>query len=77
VVVGSWGCTVNNWPTCDSSVAVLLGTGGGGLSAPRNVPAGNIVGGIAVGDFNDDGKPDLAIANLYSDDILIYLNVAP
>jgi hypothetical protein len=42
------------------SVSVLLGKGDGTFGFPMNSPAGNVggAGGLAVGDFNQDGKLD-------------------
>src|SRR5262245_20218000 len=46
-------------------VSVLLGDGKGGLSAARGSPftAGHSPNDLAVGDFNQDGFPDFAVAN--------------
>ena len=46
-------------------VTVLLGDGRGGLTAAQGSPfaAGQQPNDIAIGDFNRDGKPDLAFAN--------------
>jgi hypothetical protein len=47
-------------------VGVLLGNGDGTFQAVRNAAAGTSWGGpgsLAVGDFNADGRPDLATAN--------------
>ncbi len=60
-------------------VSVLLGTTGAGflpaVSFSAGVPPPNVDGlspsGIAVGDFNGDGEPDLAVANLQSDDVAV------
>jgi hypothetical protein len=47
----------------DDHVAVLLGNGNGGFQAAMTFAVGNGPRGIATGDFNCDGKPDLATAN--------------
>jgi len=54
----------------DPSVAILLGNGAGGFSAPTYIALGPSPRSIAVGDFNGDGKPDLAvvITNFFSFD---------
>ncbi len=44
-------------------VAILLGHGDGTFGSPINYPAGPQPGRLAAGDFNADGKIDLAIAN--------------
>jgi hypothetical protein len=46
-----------------NSVSILLGNGDGTFQAAKNFPAGNsaLTFGIAVGDFNGDGNPDVAI----------------
>src|SRR6266704_6604590 len=42
---------------------VLLGNGDGTFQAPLTFTAGGRPASVAVGDFNGDGKPDLAVAN--------------
>ena len=42
--------------------------------ASRDFPVGQAPGGIAVGDFNGDGKPDLATLNLGSNDVSVLIN---
>jgi hypothetical protein len=44
-------------------VWVLLGNGDGTFQTPLSYPAGISPHGIAVGDFNHDGKPDVVVAN--------------
>jgi len=47
----------------DGSVSVLLGNEDGTFAAQRRFGVGSRPFSIAVGDFNGDGKPDLAVAN--------------
>lgn len=44
-------------------IGVLLGNGSGGFSPVRRYAAGPSPTAVAVGDFNRDGWPDLAVAN--------------
>jgi hypothetical protein len=44
-------------------VSVLLGNGDGAFQSPLNYAAGPSPYAVAVGDFNGDGFPDLAVAN--------------
>jgi hypothetical protein len=43
-------------------VSVLLGNGAGGFGTARSFPAGDFPLSVAVGEFNGDGHPDLAVA---------------
>ena len=48
----------------DDTVTILLGNGDGTFTATAVSPAtGNAPVSVAVGDFNGDGKADLAVAN--------------
>jgi hypothetical protein len=49
-----------------ATVGVLLGKGNGTFRNVVRYPAGNFAQAVAVGDFNGDGKPDLAVAGLYA-----------
>lgn len=46
-----------------SSVLILSGNGDGTFQPPAAYPAGQNPGVIVAGDFNGDGKPDLAVGN--------------
>jgi hypothetical protein len=54
-------------------VSILLGDGAGNFSPPTNLAAGTFPYSIAVGDFNADGKQDLAVANNASNNVSIFL----
>jgi hypothetical protein len=56
-------------------VTVLLGNGSGGFSDAAGSPfaAGTDPVAVAIGDLNGDGKPDLATANVNSNDVSVLL----
>jgi hypothetical protein len=60
----------------DSGVSILLGKGDGTFLPAVNYAAGSGPVSVAVGDFNCDGWPDLAVANVISNDVSILLNDA-
>jgi hypothetical protein len=60
-----------------TEVGVLLGNGDGTLQAPVFYGAGSGPISVAMGDFNGDGKPDLAVANYGSNNLTIILNTTP
>ena len=47
-----------------NNISVLPGTGNGSFGAPTNFAVGFAPRSVAVGDFNEDGNADLAVANL-------------
>jgi hypothetical protein len=57
----------------DEDVRVLLGNGDGTFQPAQSYPAGSVPWSVAVGDFNGDGKPDLAVANQISSTVSILL----
>jgi hypothetical protein len=59
-----------------NNVTILLGNGSGGFtqSAGSPVGAGSFPVSVAMGDFDLDGKPDLAVANRESSKVTILLN---
>jgi hypothetical protein len=58
------------------SVSVLPGVGTGAFAGgpATTFPAGRSPHSVAIGDFNGDGKPDLAVANETDDTVWILLN---
>jgi hypothetical protein len=54
------------------SISVLLGNSDGSFQAAMNYPTDANPEGLAVGDFNGDGQPDLAVAN-QGNSVNIYL----
>ncbi|MBC7977153.1 MAG: VCBS repeat-containing protein [Myxococcales bacterium] len=63
-------------PAAISNSSVLLGIGNGNFEAPR-VLEGFPSYGVAVGDFNADGKPDFAAANFANQTVTIQINTSP
>ena len=60
-------------PIGSGTVSILLGDGAGNFSAATNFAAGAAPASVAVGDFNSDGKQDLAVANGESHTVSILL----
>ncbi|BAQ64645.1 S-layer family protein [Geminocystis sp. NIES-3709] len=56
-----------------SSVSIRLGNGSGGFSTGTTLAVGTTPFSITVGDFNEDGNVDLAVANQGSNDVSILL----
>src|SRR5207249_10317895 len=52
-------------------ISVLLGNGDGTFHAAKSFAAGTAPSSVAVGDFNGDGNPDLAVANAGSNDVSV------
>ncbi len=58
---------------CTGSVSVMLGKGDGTFQAAANYPTGPGTWGVAVGDFNGDGKPDVVAANYGESSVSVLL----
>src|SRR5207249_1006621 len=71
---GNTDLAVANFRTND--VTILLGSGSGGFTEAAGSPIAAAARpfAVAVGDFNGDGKPDLAVANDSSGIVTILLN---
>jgi len=54
-------------------VSVLLGNGDGTFQPARNLSAGEDPRGLALGDFNRDGKLDILVANSTAGDVGLFL----
>src|SRR5439155_23810134 len=63
--------TTDTIPDSNTSLVVLLGLEGGGFTAPRASYGGPYPTRAIAGDFNEDGKVDLAVAN--SSNMLVIL----
>ncbi|MFL6334774.1 MAG: FG-GAP-like repeat-containing protein [Pyrinomonadaceae bacterium] len=55
--------SANHGNSGSPSVSVFIGVGDGTFAARRDYPAAQGAGSIVAGDFNGDGRPDLAVAN--------------
>ena len=60
-----------------NNVSILLGNGAGSFGSATNFGVGNDPISVAVGDFNGDGKQDLAVANANSANVSILLDNCP
>ena len=56
-----------------NNISILSGNGSGGFSAASGSPisVGSNPHSVVIGDFNGDGKQDLAIANAYSHNVIV------
>ena len=65
-----------SYPGYAGSVSVLLGNGDGAFRLAGVFAAGSYPQSVAVGDFNGDALPDVAVANYTSDTVSVLLNAA-
>ena len=56
----------------NNTIAVLIGNGDGSFNAPATFAVGTSPWTVASADFNSDGKPDLVVANYYSNNVVYY-----
>jgi hypothetical protein len=62
----------NSYPASTNAVSILLGDGTGNFGPSTNLTVGNNPSKVVIGDFNEDGHIDLAVAN-YTDDTVSIL----
>jgi FG-GAP-like repeat/FG-GAP repeat len=63
-------------PTCtnyNGNIAILLGNGDGTFTAAASPAVNQFPGALAVGDFNGDGKTDIAVLNFTGSSVTILL----
>jgi hypothetical protein len=74
---GKCDLAVSNRPS--GTVSILRGDGEGGFSPvlPVTIASGSAPWGLASVDFNEDGKPDLAVADFKNQSLWILLNTTP
>jgi hypothetical protein len=55
------------------NVSVVLGNGMGGFGPPTLMVAGTLPARVGVGDFNEDGHPDMVFSNVNSNNLSVFL----
>jgi hypothetical protein len=63
-----------NFGTSAGTISVLFGKGDGTFQTPRNFPAGIETQSVVVGDLNNDGIPDIAVASVQSESVYAFLS---
>ncbi len=67
-------CSLADGGECPGAVAVLLNEGGGTFGAPQDYVVGDEPVALAVGDFNGDGRPDIAVVSGDDNAVSVLLN---
>src|SRR5947209_11892 len=73
LAVAGYGCPSDCFPSPSNTVTVWLGNGDGTFRPGPSLTVGNGPAGVAVGDFNGDGKPDLVVANFNDNTLSVLL----
>jgi Bacterial Ig-like domain (group 3)/FG-GAP-like repeat/FG-GAP repeat len=66
-LAGTDGAYPNSYEPGENDIAIFLGNGDGTFQSASLINAGSNVLGLAAGDFNGDGKPDLAVTDCGDD----------
>jgi hypothetical protein len=70
---GKLDLVVRNNGNGPAVLLVLLGNGDGTFQSPSSFPTGSRPSQVVIGDFNGDGKLDLAVPNAWSDTVSVFL----
>jgi hypothetical protein len=71
---GNLDLSVTNNNSNDTTyISILLGNGDGTFKSPVNYTVGTGPTSVSTGDFNRDGKLDLAVSNIFTNDISVLL----
>jgi large repetitive protein len=70
---GKLDIAVTHVRSSDHTISVYLGRGDGGFQAPVRFTVGASPRGLVAGDFNGDGRTDLAVVNFGSDSVSVLL----
>src|SRR6266705_4080724 len=73
LAVSDYGCSLDCNTSPSNTVTVLLGNGDGTFRPAPSLTVGNGPAGVTVGDFNGDGKLDLAVANVNENTLSVLL----
>jgi len=73
LAVADYGCPLDCNRSPSNTVTVLLGNGDGTFLPGTNLTVGNGPADVAVGDFNGDGRLDLAVTNLNDNTLSVLL----
>jgi len=57
------------------TVMVLLGTGNGSFETPKTFGTASTISGLATGEFNGDGLPDLVTASSNTNSVSVFLGI--
>ncbi len=66
----------NNTGNRDGSVSLLMGVGDGSFEATTSLATGRGPVGLAIGDLDRDGRPDIVVTNSAAHSIQAYLNTS-